>query len=1134
MNSHTCRRFACLLLLTGILSLVLTVSAGAVVYSFGQHPDKERLVLDFDGPAPTYSVSRTGKRQLTVSVPAGALGASGRVPDLGGSQFLSGLRRNGGTINVALKTDAIGYVAFALNDQGKVVLDVFADPLGARWRPRGGVAPVPAAEPAAPPRTAPDRTADQPAPELPPVAEPEAPAPERAAPVPAESDSPAELELPDTESAEATVTEAEMLPEDRSAPTPPPMREEQEQPGTSSEMAQAKPKRSAIKLPYVFRGRVLRPGEEAPDDGFEVAQVQEAPAEAPQADASVSPPASEGPGAPAPKRQVAQGTRPVPSNEGPASSVRRSIAPSGNKPQEAPAAPRMREDQPMDESPSVKPSTPVPASEQEPLDGAPDQREIVKRLVKNLLEDNQKSKFRGTVPKPGEAVSDVRRRLDAAGKGPLAGEPEIQPTNEVLPQPDAVPADVPEAPAAQDAAMADAGATPDEAANATAEEAAKAAKAKREEYMQDIMFAAQSAQSTGDHDTALAELATLLSLPDVPKEMREEAMYTRADVIYSQHKDDLQGHFDEINGAYESAINFNLDSWRVPAALLRRGVINLKVGNIPEAEAYFHLLRDKFEGDPNVPLSYYYWGDHFYRNEDYQKAADEFQYMVQVYPDSKFVREASIGLARSLRKLGYDKQAFQIVDYIEKRWPRFYVEFPPFLRLLGDAAYSVEDYEKAKSDYWTYYNIDPEGEEADIILAKLGDIYVRTDQELAARELYDKALAEFPDREGGLIAKMRLAEEGIYDEPTVAQMFTIFDRPYNLKPAQIYQEIVSDHPDSPLAPLAQLKTAMWHLWNNKYVDAMDAVKEFENLFPESNLLDRARSVGVQAFSRIVDQLITDENYPKIVNLWEKHEFVREKAREMDPSAKLALALSFWKRGLPGTALELVMPFMQEEQIPEYSEMAMSLALSVFVENQAWERVLEVASAVDQWVIADQYQRELAYAKALALENLGRYDESRPLWAELGGDRQLSDDQRAYAIFFMARDALAQKQFRKAYELAQDAYEILVRKNEDKAKIRECLSILMDVTERSGRHREAIKWAKLYRKQLPEGDPSLPGLDYRIAGLYRKGGDYGRWRSMLKKLVEESGDTLYGRLSKSDLEMESINRASQEYVPESQF
>lgn len=1085
------------MLVTGVLALVLAAPAGAVVYSFGRHPDMERLVLSFDGnKIPKYSMTRTGERELTLRVPKDSMGKAGVLPDLTGARFVSAIRPIGDGAVIQLKSSAFGYVAFTLDEQGKVVVDVFSDPLGSRWKPgatdKTAAAPAEAAPPtartpqAATPRTQAAATAPTKAEAVTPQGQdlprtPTAPAapPQAAAaqPEPPKAESvTAEPTRPDAAQAEtATPAQPETMADGAARPdaaaqaTVPRMKT-----NSNTAVALTPRKHTVIRLPNVFRGKVVRPGETPPADTEVVIE------------------------APAP---------PVPAEQPPAAEPL--LPPKSDSGKQAITAPQ------------------------------PSQQEIVKRMVKNLLDETApKSKFRGAAASPQMAAApdaeDGARMKVGEGAAPTAAAPKATPQGaqpqpsaaEVapLPQPDAEPAVAPTAETA--------GAQPDQTGTeAQGEKPPTATETARKEALDEVLFAAQAAQGAGKFDDALKELETLLRQRQLPGDMREEALYLKADVLYTKFKDELEQNFDPVNGAYEAAINHNLESWRVPAALLRRGVLNMKVGNIPEAEAFFRILREKFKGDPNVPLTYYYWGDHHYRNGDFQKAADEFQYLVQVYPDSKFVREASLGLARSLRKLGYDKQAFQIVDYIEKRWPRFYVEFPPFLRLLGDAAFAVDDFEKAKGDYWTYYNIDPKGDESDIILAKLGDIYVKTGRDGAARELYEKAVSDFPDREGGLISKMRLAEEGVYDEPTVEQMFTIFDRPLNLKPAEIYAQIVAEHPDSPLAPLAQLKMAMWLLWNNKHVDAMDAVTEFEDMFPQSELKDRARGVGVKAFSRIVDQLVQDENFVKIVSLWETNDFVRDKAKELDPSAKLALALSFWKRDKPSTALELLLPFMNEEQVPKYSEMAMSLALSIFVDNQVWDRVLDVGEGVSSWQISKDYQRELDYAKALALENLGRFDDSRPLWETLGNDRELDDRQRAYAIFFLARDALDRKQLRQAYDFAGEAYDILVADGKDKPKVLECLNILIDVTERSGRYREAIKFADDYEKMMGADDPGLPALHYRIAGLYLKGGNSAKWRELLTDLSQKEAGNIYGRMAASDLEMESLNQAARQYVPQ---
>ena len=300
------------------------------------------------------------------------------------------------------------------------------------------------------------------------------------------------------------------------------------------------------------------------------------------------------------------------------------------------------------------------------------------------------------------------------------------------------------------------------------------------------MFLAQTALNNEEYDKALEGFNALRATADITPAMREEVLYAISDTLYAMHKKDIAGNFEKISSALTQAMNYKLDSDRVPSALLRLGLLNLKVDNVRQAEAYFNILKDKYPQDDNIPLVYYYWGDYYFKTKEYQKAADNFQYVVQTYPDTKFVREASVGLAESLIKLGYESQAFQIVDYIEKRWPRFYLEYLPFMRLLADVNYKTGQYEKARVNYWTYYNLDPEGEDTDLILARLGDIYALTKHITAAKEVYQEAVAKFPDKDGGLIAQMRLAEEGVYDAPSVKDMFSVFDPARSISTRQRY------------------------------------------------------------------------------------------------------------------------------------------------------------------------------------------------------------------------------------------------------------------------------------------------------------------------------------------------------------
>ncbi|MEW5772226.1 MAG: tetratricopeptide repeat protein [Thermodesulfobacteriota bacterium] len=1062
MNAHSRSRLAWILLGPALFALALATPGWCGAYSFDQRQDRERLVFEFDAPLPRYSSARTGATEILLTLPKG-LALDGRAApgtDLGRARLVAGVSAVDGGVRISLRDPGFGFVVHALPDSRKLVVDIFRDPLGARWKPDG--APAPAAQPPAP------------KPETKAPAAPAAKAEAKAPAAPAKG-----------QARGAAAAPAGKAPAPEPAPQPAP---------EAAQVAAPEPSPAAPRpfyaVPYVFRGKVRSVG---PDQAQPVSPQEAQPA--PPA-AAAAPPA-----APAPVAPPAAPPAPVAPPAAGKGQVRGGIV----KGEPSPAAPPV---------PAAPPSAPEEARVQAPAPAAPVRPEPFgrDRLVENLMAGGPGSEFRGAVLSPPPAA-----QVEAAM---AAKEPP-------LPQPE------PEAPA-RPAEQAEAPSAPAEPAANMTEVAEAPAADNATMSFEESLLTAQSAISMGNYQAGLDEVEALLRSPKVPKTLREEALYTRADVLYAMNREDLAGKFDLINGAYEAAMNYNLKSERLPAALLRLSVLNLNVGNLPEATAYTKLLRTKHPNDSNVPLSYYYWGDYYFKKGDYQNAADQFQYLVQVYPDSKFVRESSVSLAQSLRKLGYDKQAAQIVDFIEKRWPRFYVEYPPILRLSGDVAFANKDWKKAKDDYWVYYNLDPKGEDADVVLARIGDIYVESKTFRAAKEIYEKAADTFPEREGGLIARMRLAEEGIYDQPSVEDMFTVFDRPFNKRPVEIYQEIIAKHPDSPLAPLAQLKMAIWYMWDNKNLDALKTIGEFDAKFPDSALKERAHRAGLKAFERAAATFMREQGYGPVVSLYDEYPFIRKGVEDLDAQTRLSLGLSLWKAGRADLALDMVRPFLGKEQVPQFSELAMGLAVGVFVDNQNWEKVVELASVATSWEMAPEYKRELTYALALAHENLHQPDQARPLWMELGHDPGLDRRQKAYATYFLAQDAVSRDDLKTAYEFAQDAYTLLLESGEDPGKIRDSLAILVDVTERSARPQEALNWARQFGEYVTKGDPGWPAHRYRLAGLYRQNGDEKAWRETLTDLAKAAPASLYGRMAASELQTSSLEQAAREYSPSPNF
>ncbi|MEF2231253.1 MAG: tetratricopeptide repeat protein [Pseudodesulfovibrio sp.] len=679
--------------------------------------------------------------------------------------------------------------------------------------------------------------------------------------------------------------------------------------------------------------------------------------------------------------------------------------------------------------------------------------------------------------------------------------------------------------AADGAAVADGGTGEPAVDNATL-----AAQAELEELKNQI-YEAQTLMFNGNLPEALEIYEKALRSPRLDSAMREEALYAVADIKKQINSGALADKFDEISQAYIEAMNANLRSNRVPHALLNLGLLNLQVGNFPEAKAYFKLLQEKYPDDDNIPSISYYWGEYYYKKGDYKKAADQFQYLIQTYPEHELVKQAAYYLADSLDRTGFYDQAFQIVDYIDKRWPDYYMENPEFLRLAGGVEMRLGKWGLAKNHYFTFYNLNPEAKGADVVLARLGDIYVRQGEKDAAKQIYEKAVMDFPNLEGGLVAKMRLAEEGIYDDPTLPQMGDVFNRPFNQRPEKVYEEIVRQYPDSPLAPIAQLKLAMWYAFNKQYPEALGAAQDLIEKFPDSPLVERARKLGDAVFALAVPGMVADERYGRVVRYWETYDFIGQKDTKIDDGTRLGVAMSYWKTGQPDKALKLLTPYLQEKQVPGISDKALGMAVNIYLDGLAWKEIADlVAMAKKHWTLDDRQLRQLDYARAMSLQNLGDAAAALPMWADLAKDVKVDPTFRAYAMYYMAKSAMEQQDLRRVFVYSQEALALLLQTGGDPEKIKDVVLMSIYATERSGRYGEALKWAREYDKYIKVDNPEWASTRFKLARIYRKAGAMDEWKKLLTDIIEKKPDSLQATLAKSELETYALEQQAQQYAP----
>ncbi|MFH1914275.1 MAG: tetratricopeptide repeat protein [Pseudomonadota bacterium] len=1043
--------------------LCLPDPAAALRVNFASQGDSDRLTFSFDsGTLPENAVRRINSRELRVQLPATVWDTEPRpgTKDAPG-KLVEAIRTDDDGVLITTRTDAFGFISLPTPGKAEFVLQIFRDPIGARWRPPSepGAAPAPASP------SAPQSTEGAGAPAADTAETPAAGSPD---------DLPAESQLPPESG----------VPADR---------------------------RPFFAVPYSVRTEVAPPGGVSVSAETPAPSTEDVPTAQPVADP-----------VPRPEPQLAVPAQ-VPALSGqtgdyPASSALRFRA-------ENRTADEVKFAElagPFSGGAEVVDASPIPGSDGSMVGGqvAPPPG-AVPAAPEGVRPEETPDRAQSLPATPSDRVAGDVSAPPAVVQG--APPPALSPEEaaQVADQGSVVPVEVPVEVPAEPAAEPEPQPEPEPESPASLRERELA------EQVQD----AQSLMFSGKLGEALPLFEDILRQPEVPLDVREETLYAVADIKKQLYGHDLSGHFGEIAQAFIEAMNANLQSNRVPSALLNLGLLNLQVNNFPEAKAYFKVLQDNYPDDDNIPSISYYWGEYYYRRGEHLKAADQFQYLIQTYPEHQLVKPAAYYLAESLNRTGFVEQAYQIVDYIDKRWPDYYMENMEFLRLAGGVEMAVGKLNEAKNHFFTYYNLNPESDGADVVLARIGDIYLNQGEKDAAKLIYERTVLEYPTKEGGLVASMRLAEEGIYDDPTMMDMVSVFDRPYNLRPERIYQQIVEQFPDSPLAPVAQLKLAMWYAFNRQYPEALGAAQDLIEKYPDSPLVARARTLGDSVFALAVPGMVAEERFGRVVRYWETYDFIGQEDTKVDDAIIIQVALSYWRVGKPEKALELIKPYLVPEQKPGVSDEALGLAVNIYLDQLAWKEIADVVEmARANWTLPPERLRQFEYAQAMSLQNLGDAPQALVMWAELAKDVKVDPAFRAYAMYYMAKDAMEQQDLRRVFVYAQEALALLLQTRGDPEKIKDAVLMSIYATERSGRYEEALKWAREYDRYIDVDNPEWASTRFKLARIYRKAGAIDEWKQLLGDIVEKKPESLQAQLAKSALETYELEQQAQQYAP----
>ncbi|MCJ7539073.1 MAG: tetratricopeptide repeat protein, partial [Desulfobacterales bacterium] len=342
----------------------------------------------------------------------------------------------------------------------------------------------------------------------------------------------------------------------------------------------------------------------------------------------------------------------------------------------------------------------------------------------------------------------------------------------------------------------------------------------------------------------------------------------------------------------------------VPDALFSIGNLYFHVKNYYEAMGYYNLVIKKDKGSIlRIKALMQKTRVLLLRNrkEDALSALDELETITSEYPNLSERKEARKEKAKILFEMNKFNRSLKILNELNKEDPENIYKHPEISLYIGYNYYQLGDNQKARENLYRYYNICPEREINHLVLNQIGDTYRNEGLIEDAVKFYRMVLERFPDTDGAIISKIRLAEQQEdkdWIEKTRKEMGSS---------KKIYENIVNDSVDkkdekNPLIQLSMLKLGITYQKEKEYEKSLKVLKELLEKYPKTSLKKELSHALMVTIEGMLKKDIKNHKHLKIINLYLKDEKIFSMVNA--PELFLPVARAFLYINLDDMAIEV--------------------------------------------------------------------------------------------------------------------------------------------------------------------------------------------------------------------------------------
>ncbi|MDH3955176.1 MAG: tetratricopeptide repeat protein, partial [Desulfobacteraceae bacterium] len=264
-------------------------------------------------------------------------------------------------------------------------------------------------------------------------------------------------------------------------------------------------------------------------------------------------------------------------------------------------------------------------------------------------------------------------------------------------------------------------------------------------------------------------------------------------------------------------------------------------------------------------------------------------------------KEAKKEKAKILYEMNKFNRSLKILNELNKEDPETIYKHPEISLYIGYNYYQLGDNQKARESLYRYYNTCPEREINHLVLNQIGDTYRNEGLIEDAVKFYRMVLERYPDTDGAIISKIRLAEQQEdkdWIEKTRKEMGS---------PKKIYENIVNDSVEkkdekNPLMQLSMLKLGITYQKEKEYGKSLKVLKELLEKYPRTSLKKELLHALMVTIEGMLKKEMKNHNYINIINLYLKDEKIFSMVNA--PELFLPVARAFVYINLDDMAIEV--------------------------------------------------------------------------------------------------------------------------------------------------------------------------------------------------------------------------------------